>query len=227
MKVNHVGDESKYVGDKDEHVGDESKYVGDEDKLLYVFPGNVDESKLIIYINSLIINVMKTGLSLTAKIFACLFIAGVLGFWGCASMSADENGDNDTSTKMENGESPDESRIYNKWKFAGFVNGTAETVRTPEPPEPVSENNYWIIFYDDGTLAAKSCRNELFGEYKIDFSTSTISITKLGGTKMGEYGDGKLFVESLWSIQFFIIEKNSLKLYYNEKDYLLFNYIQP
>jgi hypothetical protein len=38
---------------------------------------------------------MKTVLSLTAKIFACLFIAGMLGLWGCASMNSDENGDND------------------------------------------------------------------------------------------------------------------------------------
>jgi hypothetical protein len=97
MKVNHVGDESKYVGDKDEHVGSESKYVGDEDKHLYVFSGNVDESELIIYINSLIINVMKTGLSIIAKALAGVLIAGVLGFWGCASTSDDENGDNDTT----------------------------------------------------------------------------------------------------------------------------------
>jgi hypothetical protein len=34
---------------------------------------------------------MKTGLSLTAKILACLFIAGMSGFWGCASMDGNED----------------------------------------------------------------------------------------------------------------------------------------
>jgi hypothetical protein len=75
MKANHAGDENKYAGDEDKHVGDENEYVGDEnkhvgdeDKLLYVFSGNADESELIIYINSLIINVMACFSSMSPKL---------------------------------------------------------------------------------------------------------------------------------------------------------------
>jgi hypothetical protein len=120
-------------------------------------------------------------------------------------------------------ENPNNIEIY-KWKLVGFVNGADGTIKTPEP---VSENSYWIIFNDNGTLFAKSAVNELVGKYKINFSTSTISITELGGTKIGEPLDGKLFVEGLQSIRSFVVEKASLRLYHNEADFLLFNRIQP
>jgi hypothetical protein len=156
MKVNHVGDESKYVGDKDEHVGSESKYVGDEDKLLYVFSGNVDESELIIYINSLIINVMKTGLSITAKIFACLFIAGVLGFWGCASMSGDENGDNYTGGAVPYAPCPCEEKETDfpilKGEALLFIDSIPKTENFQNREGENAIRNY-MVYYSKGDSA--------------------------------------------------------------------------
>jgi hypothetical protein len=117
----------------------------------------------------------------------------------------------------------EETEIYNKWKLIGFVDSANGVSITPKPND---NNSYWIAFNDDGTFLARSSTNDLEGEYQVNFSSSTISIRKIGGTKIGEILDGNLFVERLSSIQFFVSEKTSLKLYYNEKDYLLFKHVQ-
>jgi heat shock protein HslJ/predicted nucleic-acid-binding Zn-ribbon protein len=111
-----------------------------------------------------------------------------------------------------------------QWKLTGFANVTNGIIKTPEPD---SENHYWIIFNDDNTLSGKSSTNELFGSYEADYKAATLRITNLGGTKIGEILDGKLFVKNLQSVYYFSIQKTSLQLYYNDTDYLLFNAIQP
>ncbi|MDR2805319.1 MAG: META domain-containing protein [Dysgonamonadaceae bacterium] len=113
--------------------------------------------------------------------------------------------------------SENSSLTETKWKLTSFVtSGDAKT------PEPESDNNYWIIFKDDSTFLAKSSTNDLAGKYKLNFSSSTISITELGGTKINELFDGKFFVESLAAVRSFDLQEDALKLYYNEADYLLF-----
>ncbi|MDR3137272.1 MAG: META domain-containing protein [Tannerellaceae bacterium] len=105
------------------------------------------------------------------------------------------------------------------WQFVAFVNSADGLVKIPES---LSENSYWITFNNDGTLSAKSSVNELEGSYTFNSAASTLSISALGGSKINEQPDGDLFVQQLQSIQSFSVGQSSLKLYHNEKDYLLF-----
>jgi hypothetical protein len=114
--------------------------------------------------------------------------------------------------------------IGESWKLVAFVNDSEGTIKTPES---VSENSYWVVFLKSGSFAAKSVVNEVYGSYKINLDLSAISISELRGIKKDEQLDGKLFIEKLQSIQSFIVEKSSLKLYYSEKDYLLFKLNVP
>jgi hypothetical protein len=119
---------------------------------------------------------------------------------------------------------PDISLTGTKWKLTGFANVTNGITKTPEPD---SENHYWIIFNDDNTISGKSSTNELVGSYEVNYETATLRITNFGGTKIGEILDGELFMKNLQSVYYFSMQETSLRLYYHEKDYLLFNNIQP
>jgi hypothetical protein len=105
-----------------------------------------------------------------------------------------------------------------KWKLTSFVTGG-----NTKTPEQDSNNRYWLIFKDDNTLEGRSSTNGLFGSYEINTQTSSLLITNLGGSKIYELPDGGLFVESLMAVRSFNIQDSTLKLYYNETDYLLFN----
>jgi hypothetical protein len=105
-----------------------------------------------------------------------------------------------------------------KWKLTGFVIGG--NVKTPEQD---SDNSYWLLFKNDNTLEGKSSTNELMGSYEINAQTSSLLITNLGGTKINELPDGRLFVESLRAVRSFELREGTLKLYFSETDYLFFN----
>jgi hypothetical protein len=108
-----------------------------------------------------------------------------------------------------------------KWKLTSFVFAADGSIKEPKP----SGNSYFTVYFapDSKTLTGFSSTNELFGEYEIDDQASTIKIKQLGGTKINEQYDGKLFVDNLLSIHSFSVEDKDLKLYYNELgDYLLF-----
>jgi hypothetical protein len=106
-----------------------------------------------------------------------------------------------------------------KWKLTSFViNGEART------PEHDSDDRYWLLFKEDNTLEGKSSMNELSGTYEMDMRASSFRITNLGGTKIGEVGDGQFFVESLQAVRSFKLREGVLKLYYNATDYLLFRF---
>jgi heat shock protein HslJ len=104
-----------------------------------------------------------------------------------------------------------------KWKLTGFVDTQTGTVKEPEPN---SANCYWLYFNIDKTLNGTSSTNEIMGNYEI--ANSTIQIINLGGTEINELFDGKLFMESLRSIESFSISGKELKLYHNNKK----NYLQ-
>jgi hypothetical protein len=104
-----------------------------------------------------------------------------------------------------------------RWKLASFVINGNEKI-----PELDSDNRYWLVFKDDNTLEGKSSTNFFGGTYEINYQTSSCRITNLGGTEIYELPDGRFFVESLMAIRSFNIQDSTLKLYYNETDYLLF-----
>ena len=108
-----------------------------------------------------------------------------------------------------------------EWKLINFVDVANNTKKTPEPD---SEKCYTLKFLEKGdSLTTTSSTNNFIGTYTIDIKTSSISITSLGGTKINEIYDGILYVESLIKVNKYTIDKDVLKLYYNDnKNYLEF-----
>ena len=108
-----------------------------------------------------------------------------------------------------------------EWKLITFVDVGNNTKKTPEPD---SEKCYTLKFLENGdSLTTTSSTNNFIGTYTIDIKTSSISITSLGGTKINEIYDGILYVESLIKVNKYTIDKDVLKLYYNDnKNYLEF-----
>ena len=108
-----------------------------------------------------------------------------------------------------------------EWKLVNFVDVANNTNKIPEPN---SEMCYILKFLETAdSLTAVSSTNNFIGTYTIDIKTSSISITSLGGTKINEIYDGILYVESLIKVNKYTIDKDILKLYYNDnKNYLEF-----
>ena len=108
-----------------------------------------------------------------------------------------------------------------EWKLVNFVDVANNTNKIPEPN---SEMCYILKFLKTAdSLTAVSSTNNFIGTYTIDIKTSSISITSLGGTKINEIYDGILYIESLIKVNKYTIDKDILKLYYNDnKNYLEF-----
>ena len=108
-----------------------------------------------------------------------------------------------------------------EWKLINFVNVGNNTKKTPEPD---SEKCYILKFLEKGdSLTAVSSTNNFIGTYTIDTQTHYILITNFCGTKIKELYDGILYVKSLITVNKYTIDKDILKLYYNDnKNYLEF-----
>jgi hypothetical protein len=111
-----------------------------------------------------------------------------------------------------------------KWKLSEFVEVSEGTTKIPEPQ---SGQCYWVFFDSDTTFSGKTSTNAVQGIYRINPPASAIYIDNIGGTEINELFDGKLYVERLLSVSFFKLTETSLKLFYNETDYLLFKRIKP
>ncbi len=108
-----------------------------------------------------------------------------------------------------------------EWKLINFVDVANNTKKTPEPD---SEKCYILKFLEKGdSLTAVSSTNNFIGTYTIDTQTHYILITNFCGTKIKELYDGILYVKSLIIVNKYTIDKDILKLYYNDnKNYLEF-----
>jgi hypothetical protein len=131
------------------------------------------------------------------------------------------NGGNMPTDSLVNNSSAENTLVNIKWKLSRFV--YAIGAKTKEP-EPKGETCYTIYFDSDNKrLSSFSSVNELFGDYELDYKSLTLKIKQLGGTKINEQYDGKLFVDNLQSVHSFTVNDRELRLYYNEfGDYLLF-----
>ena len=108
-----------------------------------------------------------------------------------------------------------------EWELVNFVDVANNTNKTPEPN---SEMCYILKFLETGdSLTAVSSTNNFIGTYTIDTQTHYILITNFCGTKIKELYDGILYVKSLIIVNKYTIDKDILKLYYNDnKNYLEF-----
>ena len=141
-----------------------------------------------------------------------LFVAAVVVLGGC-----EKKNENNNENEKEN-----KNPLKNtEWKLINFVDVTNNTKKTPEPD---SEKCYILKFLEKGdSLTAVSSTNNFIGTYTIDTQTHYILITNFCGTKIKELYDGILYVKSLIIVNKYTIDKDILKLYYNDnKNYLEF-----
>ena len=141
-----------------------------------------------------------------------LFVAAVVVLGG-----GEKKNENNNENEKEN-----KNPLKNtEWKLINFVDVTNNTKKTPEPD---SEKCYILKFLEKGdSLTAVSSTNNFIGTYTIDTQTHYILITNFCGTKIKELYDGILYVKSLIIVNKYTIDKDILKLYYNDnKNYLEF-----
>ena len=141
-----------------------------------------------------------------------LFVAAVVVLGGC-----EKKNENNNENEKEN-----KNPLKNtEWKLINFVDVGNNTKKTPEPD---SEKCYTLKFLKKGdSLTAVSSTNNFIGTYTIDTQTHYILITNFCGTKIKELYDGILYVKSLIIVNKYTIDKDILKLYYNDnKNYLEF-----
>ena len=141
-----------------------------------------------------------------------LFVAAVVVLGGC-----EKKNENNNENEKEN-----KNPLKNtEWKLINFVDVANNTKKTPEPD---SEKCYILKFLEKGdSLTAVSSTNNFIGTYTIDTQTHYILITNFCGTKIKELYDGILYVKSLIIVNKYTIDKDILKLYYNDnKNYLEF-----
>ena len=141
-----------------------------------------------------------------------LLVAAVVVLGGC-----EKKNENNNENEKEN-----KNPLKNtEWKLINFVDVANNTKKTPEPD---SEKCYILKFLEKGdSLTAVSSTNNFIGTYTIDTQTHYILITNFCGTKIKELYDGILYVKSLIIVNKYTIDKDILKLYYNDnKNYLEF-----
>ena len=141
-----------------------------------------------------------------------LLVAAIVVLGGC-----EKKNENNNENEKEN-----KNPLKNtEWKLIDFVDVANNTKKTPEPD---SEKCYILKFLEKGdSLTAVSSTNNFIGTYTIDTQTHYILITNFCGTKIKELYDGILYVKSLITVNKYTIDKDILKLYYNDnKNYLEF-----
>ena len=116
------------------------------------------------------------------------------------------------------------------WKLYGFGTVGEDEVQKVKPEkgdERWKNEQYTILFKEDGTLKGHTFSNDFFGEYSID--GNNLVIGDLWATEIGEEYDGDEYYEALYSplTHFFEIKNGQLLLYYNEgQNYLLYNNVK-
>lgn len=112
------------------------------------------------------------------------------------------------------------------WKLYGFATVGEDEVQKVKPEmgnEWRKDEQYTILFKENGTLEGHTFSNDFFGEYSID--GNSLVIGDLWATEIGEAFDGAKYYEALYSplTHVFEIRNDQLLLYYNEgQNYLLF-----
>jgi hypothetical protein len=107
------------------------------------------------------------------------------------------------------------------WKLVGFVDIETGCLKKAEPTD--CNSCYTLNFKADSILFGHTSTNSFNAAYIVDYDMNSIQIKVLLSTTVGEMGDGYLYDSILDKVQFFILQMDELRLYYNDKNnYLLF-----
>jgi hypothetical protein len=107
-----------------------------------------------------------------------------------------------------------------KWKLVGFVDVETETIKEAYPN---GEYHYVLTFNKWGKFSGLTSSNSIEGKYKINYYKHSINFSMKLGTVANEFPDGYIYTDALFKVDYFFIQENELKLYYNNKqNYLLY-----
>ena len=136
------------------------------------------------------------------------FLFLITGTEGCAS-------DNDTENT---------AGLQRTWKFTGFVDAKADTMKTAEPQGPQC---YILTLNEDSTFNGSTSTNQIAGKFKMSDQANGFRITQFGGTKINELQDGGRYVEAILDTYTYSLAKNELRLFYGKDFYLRFKPLSP
>ena len=105
------------------------------------------------------------------------------------------------------------------WKLAAFVED--DVSRTPEFWPQVNPTPFLLDLYQD-SISGFACTNRINGSFSYDSENCAIRIYVGPMTFMNECDDGLSYIDRLNGSSAFAIEGDTLKVYENEKNYLVF-----
>lgn len=121
-------------------------------------------------------------------------------------------------------EKEEPTSIIGTWKCIGFGATESDVIKGFEPKG--LEYYYTITFKEDKTFKGRSAFYFMKGTYKIigrNFTFDKYFVYTSNDIKIGEAGDAESYSKALPKIHSYEVQNNKLKLYYSEKQYLLFN----
>jgi hypothetical protein len=143
-------------------------------------------------------------------------------------VKAEDPTDSEIQSKSEDPSDSEFSYLVGtKWNCEGIMDTETGKLKTLEPKYNGVSYSIWFDAgkcpNPDCNILCNSSTNELFGYYKVNYATQSISFTIFGGTKVNEIGDGEMWRNIFPTIKSFSLQNDMLHLYFNDqKNYLLF-----
>jgi hypothetical protein len=122
-----------------------------------------------------------------------------------------------------------ENSIYGTWKLTSFINQSTNNVLVES--DFSNSNEITIIFNQDLNFTGNTLINDFSGNFAIKEGNTQLTFLKFSTTEVNETEWGDLFYQNLnsnynqqsgnWE-SIYEIQNNSLKIYYSEQQYMLF-----
>lgn len=161
----------------------------------------------------------KTGLPFVMAIVA---VIGIMFGAGCEKKELETPPASQTEPTEQQTETHRQSIVNTSWKLVAFVENNVS--RTPE--SGINSNPFLLIFYQE-KISGVACVNEINGSFSCNSENDTISIQVGTMTYAYECEDGFSYLDRLNESSTYNIDGDTLKIYVNEKNYLVFERISP
>ena len=149
-------------------------------------------------------------------------IGAMLGA-GCEKQKIENPQETPQVTQLNPQQQQSDTRLLSlentSWKLAAFVED--DVSRTPEFWPQVNPTPFLLDLYQD-SISGFACTNRINGSFSYDSENCAIRIYVGPMTFMNECDDGLSYIDRLNGSSAFAIEGDTLKVYENEKNYLVF-----
>ncbi len=106
-----------------------------------------------------------------------------------------------------------------EWKLVSIVDTVSNKSKVPEPNR---DDNFIMKFQKEDIINGFLSVNEVNGKYYVDYKQQTIKISITSSTFAEDSPDGYTFLQYIKRANKFVIDKNTLRLCYNDIVYLEF-----